>query len=124
MGIEQPSGFQLPIRSGARVIASRGALQVRRAGLGVRQKVCPTSYMSCGSAGGLEHLARRSRGAKRFRANYWCATNDARYRDSRGDVASSGACGRSEEHTSELQSPCNLVCRLLLEKKKKMHREL
>src|SRR5256885_9209793 len=30
---------------------------------------------------------------------------------------------RSEEHTSELQSPCNLVCRLLLEKKKK-HRKL
>src|SRR3989454_10888319 len=30
-----------------------------------------------------------------------------------------GALQRSEEHTSELQSPCNLVCRLLLEKKKK-----
>src|SRR5256885_3295869 len=29
--------------------------------------------------------------------------------------------GRSEEHTSELQSPCNLVCRLLLEKKKRTH---
>src|SRR2546426_4461415 len=29
---------------------------------------------------------------------------------------------RSEEHTSELQSPCNLVCRLLLEKKKKTNR--
>src|SRR2546426_7664663 len=29
---------------------------------------------------------------------------------------------RSEEHTSELQSPCNLVCRLLLEKKKNIHR--
>src|SRR3989454_2212947 len=29
---------------------------------------------------------------------------------------------RSEEHTSELQSPCNLVCRLLLGKKKKAHR--
>src|SRR5256885_3506992 len=29
------------------------------------------------------------------------------------------AATRSEEHTSELQSPCNLVCRLLLEKKKK-----
>src|SRR2546426_8435979 len=28
------------------------------------------------------------------------------------------AAARSEEHTSELQSPCNLVCRLLLEKKK------
>src|SRR6266446_7252404 len=35
--------------------------------------------------------------------------------------ADSEQCGdfRSEEHTSELQSPCNLVCRLLLEKKKK-----
>src|SRR5256885_9240242 len=33
--------------------------------------------------------------------------------------------GRSEEHTSELQSPCNLVCRLLLEKKKTFdHRSL
>src|SRR2546426_4178841 len=33
-----------------------------------------------------------------------------------------GALGvRSEEHTSELQSPCNLVCRLLLEKKKQNH---
>src|SRR5256885_7049371 len=32
------------------------------------------------------------------------------------------ANGRSEEHTSELQSPCNLVCRLLLEKKKKNER--
>src|ERR1022692_4987994 len=30
---------------------------------------------------------------------------------------------RSEEHTSELQSPCNLVCRLLLEKKKKHYRK-
>src|SRR5256885_4831780 len=35
------------------------------------------------------------------------------------------ARSRSEEHTSELQSPCNLVCRLLLEKKKNSHpREL
>src|SRR5256885_12231333 len=33
--------------------------------------------------------------------------------------SSSNCCSRSEEHTSELQSPCNLVCRLLLEKKKK-----
>src|SRR5256885_1160498 len=35
------------------------------------------------------------------------------------DRAGAVAVGRSEEHTSELQSPCNLVCRLLLEKKKK-----
>src|SRR5256885_6729015 len=33
-----------------------------------------------------------------------------------------GARRRSEEHTSELQSPCNLVCRLLLEKKKDAER--
>src|SRR5256885_11189976 len=41
-----------------------------------------------------------------------------------GRAASGGAVqrwtsARSEEHTSELQSPCNLVCRLLLEKKKR-----
>src|SRR5256885_1644869 len=35
-------------------------------------------------------------------------------------VAKFGA-PRSEEHTSELQSPCNLVCRLLLEKKNRQH---
>src|SRR5256885_4923130 len=37
------------------------------------------------------------------------------------DVGGAGVQGdgRSEEHTSELQSPCNLVCRLLLEKKNK-----
>src|SRR6478735_12039871 len=34
------------------------------------------------------------------------------------DVRKEVRDGRSEEHTSELQSPCNLVCRLLLEKKK------
>src|SRR5688500_18672350 len=34
-------------------------------------------------------------------------------------IDNSGVPARSEEHTSELQSPCNLVCRLLLEKKKK-----
>src|SRR2546426_3101924 len=33
-------------------------------------------------------------------------------------IAVGGSSPRSEEHTSELQSPCNLVCRLLLEKKK------
>src|SRR5256885_9881204 len=35
-----------------------------------------------------------------------------------GPTASRPGVRRSEEHTSELQSPCNLVCRLLLEKKK------
>src|SRR5256885_13308827 len=37
-----------------------------------------------------------------------------------GDVSRHGNA-RSEEHTSELQSPCNIVCRLLLEKKKHYH---
>src|SRR3989454_8920008 len=36
-----------------------------------------------------------------------------------GQAEMTMAMTRSEEHTSELQSPCNLVCRLLLEKKKK-----
>src|SRR5256885_1218199 len=40
----------------------------------------------------------------------------AKNRDSSGRIAQ--GLSRSEEHTSELQSPCNLVCRLLLEKKK------
>src|SRR2546426_6133049 len=46
-------------------------------------------------------------------------------KETRGDVQEAidisyyTAGERSEEHTSELQSPCNLVCRLLLEKKKK-----
>src|SRR5256885_13103152 len=43
------------------------------------------------------------------RAAEFCAADGARVHDPRH---------RSEEHTSELQSPCNLVCRLLLEKQK------
>src|SRR5256885_3053575 len=38
--------------------------------------------------------------------------------------ASRSQAARSEEHTSELQSPCNLVCRLLLEKKKNRHMKI
>src|SRR5256885_3769838 len=37
---------------------------------------------------------------------------------SKATRSASASSFRSEEHTSELQSPCNLVCRLLLEKKK------
>src|SRR2546426_8024599 len=46
---------------------------------------------------------------------------DPRQRGGRGHAGAGRAAwgARSEEHTSELQSPCNLVCRLLLEKKKK-----
>src|SRR5256885_7699023 len=63
-----------------------------------------------------------------------CARTSMRRSRSRGSLASKAAQHgattppgnmpkhRSEEHTSELQSPCNLVCRLLLEKKKE-HRK-
>src|SRR2546430_12415537 len=46
--------------------------------------------------------------------------------DQHGDDAPPGGrpAGRSEEHTSELQSQSNLVCRLLLEKKKKNNRTI
>src|SRR5256885_11686820 len=45
--------------------------------------------------------------------------NDATALRSTRRAAQRSRDARSEEHTSELQSPCNLVCRLLLEKKKK-----
>src|SRR3989454_8495063 len=41
-----------------------------------------------------------------------------------GVLPGTGGTQRSEEHTSELQSPCNLVCRLLLEKKKTKTKDL
>src|SRR2546426_8544024 len=60
-----------------------------------------------------------------------CSARDGRYRSGRRPGAAAAGfvnktpgsvrlheADRSEEHTSELQSPCNLVCRLLLEKKK------
>src|SRR5256885_6884256 len=45
---------------------------------------------------------------------------ETRVRLSSDGALAFGFAPRSEEHTSELQSPCNLVCRLLLEKKKIM----
>src|SRR5688500_19513065 len=39
---------------------------------------------------------------------------------SSAEISAQKGTPRSEEHTSELQSPCNLVCRLLLEKKDKL----
>src|SRR5256885_9457743 len=57
-----------------------------------------------------------------FRSAHVCRNGPAVRRfdgHSVGVHDSVAARDRSEEHTSELQSPCNLVCRLLLEKKKK-----
>src|SRR5256885_6471251 len=64
-----------------------------------------------------------------FRSNYSVGLSSAQYVKAVEDSFATQTYGaryvfaqllqRSEEHTSELQSPCNLVCRLLLEKKKK-----
>src|SRR5256885_6370540 len=58
--------------------------------------------------------------AKRSESVQCVSRGRARRRSASDDRAPHNARRpRSEEHTSELQSPCNLVCRLLLEKKKR-----
>src|SRR5205809_2892905 len=52
-------------------------------------------------------------------AAYGCPAGALKRRWSRNSVQPIDTCDRSEEHTSELQSRLHLVCRLLLEKKKK-----
>src|SRR2546427_6582655 len=54
----------------------------------------------------------------------FCQEQSLPPRRGEGDLGSLWPAGRSEEHTSELQSQSNLVCRLLLEKKKKKHIEV
>src|SRR2546427_8739546 len=58
----------------------------------------------------------RSRSAATSTSWGWCCTNCS-------PAGARSRRGRSEEHTSELQSQSNIVCRLLLEKKKKKHTE-
>src|SRR2546426_7787166 len=53
-----------------------------------------------------------------FRSRRTLARGNPLTAQDRAPVGGGRAVTRSEEHTSELQSPCNLVCRLLLEKKK------
>src|SRR5256885_8660942 len=65
----------------------------------------------------LHHFERRV-GAGAFRK--WRRQVDHGAAQRRFETPLRGAVVRSEEHTSELQSPCNLVCRLLLEKKKSL----
>src|SRR5258708_24457683 len=60
-------------------------------------------------------LFRSAGGARRP----WCTGRSRRRTGRCGRLR----CGRSEEHTSELQSPDHLVCRLLLEKKKKPYND-
>src|ERR1022692_4051653 len=69
----------------------------------------------CCVDGGRRVQQRRSQRRHRFK---WTLRGDRHLHLSRRLGAP-----RSEEHTSELQSPCNLVCRLLLEKKKQISNE-
>src|SRR3989454_4634186 len=75
----------------------------------------PISASTCGSHGAaVRRLTPKTRST--------CSTAMVIYRRPmtkwQSRAWTNGASPRSEEHTSELQSPCNLVCRLLLEKKK------
>src|SRR2546426_6294558 len=68
----------------------------------------------------LPILPRDWRRSSRTRSMCWNGrSRSSTARDSSAPSRAGVAHSRSEEHTSELQSPCNLVCRLLLEKKKK-----
>src|SRR5688500_20095096 len=78
-------------------------------------------YTTLFRSGGLPERRRRVLRQRR-RRSLGDRVPPARARRPRADLRPGLAVqprGRSEEHTSELQSPCNLVCRLLLEKKKK-----
>src|SRR2546426_9406120 len=87
--------------------------------LAIKRNVVSTVFVTIGTLGYygayavtiyLTVLGRFSIGALTFLAGSFRASRDLIQRI---------LLSRSEEHTSELQSPCNLVCRLLLEKKKK-----
>src|SRR5256885_2765206 len=82
-------------------------------------------FLACRGAVALVPVLERGEGHGRVRAR--AREAEAQHRDAGGDAGALrhmllialDHVQRSEEHTSELQSPCNLVCRLLLEKKKK-----
>src|SRR2546426_5541830 len=65
------------------------------------------------SAQGQESQSRHPQSARCMLLAWFAKTQHG------GEANCSWGSQRSEEHRSELQSPCNLVCRLLLEKKKK-----
>src|SRR5256885_8663410 len=91
-----------------------------------RSTLFPYTTLFRSTPGDHERAARVRRGVLLRGERHDASVSDARERSRvRLGFPSRGAYSderddeeRSEEHTSELQSPCNLVCRLLLEKKK------
>src|SRR3989454_608877 len=85
--------------------------------------VAEEEFQGLGSVAGDEHLVREIPGLEGAQGQLHIAPvvfdqQDLDFRMPGHTITRRGRM-RSEEHTSELQSPCNLVCRLLLEKKKK-----
>src|SRR5256885_11345512 len=78
----------------------------------VRSRRLPLNEQQFATAGSWFRLGRRAR----FE---WTLSREQTGRALSRRGPETSLCRRSEEHTSELQSPCNLVCRLLLEKKNK-----
>src|SRR5438552_10660672 len=72
-----------------------------------------TLFRSCGADAALSDWLQAHPAFRRFLSRVSASQRGAGHRQN---------CGRSEEHTSELQSPDHLVCRLLLEKKKKKNK--
>src|SRR2546430_10734698 len=109
------------LTAGAALVTSYGMLVVTRLGVGVGEAVCAPAGTSW--IGDLFPVSKRSRALAFFMLAVPLGTALS-YMVS-GPVAqafgwrASLVLARSEEHTSELQSQSNLVCRLLLEKKNK-----
>src|SRR5690348_18181643 len=104
------------------MLVQRGNEETRRIATGASKERREAAFLGCGANGRSEfcgRLAARIRIVARPPARF--SQKGCRIeRSTRKAGSSFAACAgaRSEEHTSELQSPVHLVCRLLLEKKK------
>src|SRR5437762_3408532 len=116
--------------------AARGTVNARfekpaasRAGIAPRSKSVPIIAVTSGEPAGIGPDVCLALARKRFAAcivvlgDREMLEGRARQLGLRVQLSDPGAGLRSEEHTSELQSPMYLVCRLLLEKKKKINQQ-
>src|SRR5256885_8950053 len=80
----------------------------------VLRKISDAPLTTCPACGAEAFSKQLTAAGFQLKGSGWYATD---FKNS-GSKSAATPAPRSEEHTSELQSPCNLVCRLLLEKKK------